>query len=400
MFVVWPESEMPLREEIRLALAACYDEVEELEELEPSEELIWGVTWRVSGAGGAARGEYLVWAESRGDLSDEFLRSALPPVDYEAARNCRWLIGVETRLDVDAPQASFQEQLRFISEVAVPGLVGVYDDNALIMRSGQEVRDLCACPVPPRAGTLYATHAKQAQGAVWLHTHGLLRTGVPDLDLVGLPPECLDDGEEMLHAVVDALLAGMQVGEDGRIELGEGLTLRLASLTEAMPAFPSSVPGGLDDRTGEMADHAGDRMVLLDATRDEPPVDALVRMQRSSTLYKSRDETERQRTLSLARWGTFGQLFAMHRGLDWSFHVKMAYEQPSCGSREHLWFEVLELRPGRVPGRLICEPVDVPHLKSGEQVWHPLDRLTDWLIVTPQGSYDPELAGGLLEDPL
>ena len=44
------------------------------------------------------------------------------------------------------------------------------------------------------------------------------------------------------------------------------------------------------------------------------------------------------------------------------------------------------------------DPVDVPHLRLGQELWQPLERLTDWLIVTPDGSYDPEIAAVLLED--
>jgi hypothetical protein len=30
--------------------------------------------------------------------------------------------------------------------------------------------------------------------------------------------------------------------------------------------------------------------------------------------------------------------------------------------------------------------------------WEPLTRLTDWMIVTPDGTFDPEAAPVLLED--
>ena len=119
----------------------------------------------------------------------------------------------------------------------------------------------------------------------------------------------------------------------------------------------------------------------------------------AGALYKSRHETERQRSLSVSRWGTFGQLYAIHRRADWSFHVKLAYEQSRAGSREHLWFGVVELSPGWIRGRLVNEPLDVPGLEPGSTSWQPLDRLTDWLVITADGrTYDPELAPVLLEE--
>ena len=402
LFVVWPEAEAPLQEEVRLALVAAYGSLDVIEELDAGDDLLWGVTWRVPADGDRPETDYLVWAEPRGDLGDDFLRQALGAgAEYEAAKASRWLIGVETRLNLRCPQASFQQQLQFSREVAVPGLVAVYDDNAVVVRSGHEIHDLCACDVPPRASTLYAIHVVEGTGGLWLHTHGLLRTGLPDLDLLGIPTQLADDAHELLNAIVDALLAGIEPAPSGRLDLGEGLGLRLLPLGDAVGLFPPDIAGGSNDRSGQMADHGGDRLIALDARRDLAPLDTLFQVGAEGTLYKSRGETERQRSLSVSRWGTFGQLFAMNRqGTEWSFHVKLAYDQQAAGTREHLWFEVLGLRPGRVHGRLMNRPVDVPGLRAGQELWQPLERLTDWLIVTPHGNFDPEVAPALLQEPL
>ncbi|NRA96411.1 MAG: DUF4026 domain-containing protein [Planctomycetes bacterium] len=401
LFLVWPEADAPLQEEVRLALQATYGGVQAIDELDAGDDLLWGVTWRIPADDDRPEADYLVWAEPRGDLGDDFLRQALGAgAEYAAAKASRWLIGVEARLSLRRPQASFQDQLRFVREVAVPGLVAVYDDNALIIRSGREIEDLCACDVPPRASTLYAVHVVEGTGGMWLHTHGLLRAGLPDLDLVGIPSQFADDAHELLHAIVDRLLAGDDPEPSGRLELGTGLELRLLPLGDALGLFPPNIAGGSNDRSGDMADHGGDRLIVLDVRRDLTPLDALVQVSGDGTLYKSRGETERQRSLSVSRWGTFGQLFAINRrGTDWSFHVKLAYDQRVPGKREHLWFEVLGLQPGRVHGRLMNHPLDVPDLRAGQELWQPLERLTDWLIVTPHGSFDPEVAPVLLQEP-
>jgi hypothetical protein len=129
------------------------------------------------------------------------------------------------------------------------------------------------------------------------------------------------------------------------------------------------------------------------------PRDAITRMAEDVVLFKTREESDRQRSLSQHRFAVFGQLFALRRGCGWQFHVKLAYERASgnAGS-EYLWFETLALRPGEVLARLLSVPRDVPNLLAGTEAWHPLERMTDWVIVTPEGSFDPENAGVLLED--
>jgi len=400
LFVIWPEAQPPLEEEIRLALTARWPELEQVDELDVGPDLLWGVTWRVPGAGGGST-DHLVWAEPRGDLTDTLLSHGLGRSDeYEAARRCRWLLGIETRLDPARPLSSFQEQLRFASEVAVPGLVALYDDNALVIRSGRAVEDLCRCTVPPRSSTLYAAHEVEgANGKWWLHTHGLLRVGLPDLDFVDLPADTLKDAHEFLHVVVDALLARVERDANGIITIGDGLQLRLLTLDEAMPVVGQGAVGGPGDRQGEMSDHAGDRLVILDPVLDVPPIVQMRASGTDATLFKSLEETRRQQKLSQSRWGTFGQLYAMHRRTgQWRFNVKLAYRQRSRPFHEHLWFEVLGLKPDRIHGRLLNQPIDVPDLRIGQEIWQSLDRMTDWLIVAPDGLYDPEAASVLLEE--
>ena len=157
-----------------------------------------------------------------------------------------------------------------------------------------------------------------------------------------------------------------------------------------MTRVPEKMAGGPRDRTGDLEDHCGDRLVIFDAERDEPPLALLGHLTTNGGLYKSVTETRRLSALSRERWGTFGQLFAMHREDPWRFHVKMACSRDSSRDvREHLWFEVLELKPDQVRCRLISDPLDVPTLATGDELWQPLESLTDWLILTPDGPYDP-----------
>lgn len=396
LYVFWSEPEPPLDEEVRLALESAFPGMTWSEDLEASDEVVWGGAYRFPDV----PSEVMLWAEERGEFSDSLLEEAgLGPLDLEAARRARWLLGVEMFLDPQDLLGSFQFQLRLLAQAAVPGLVAVWDDNALVVRPGRLVRDLSNSLTPPRASTLYAIHSVCGYGGTWLHTHGLTRTGLPELDMVAVPADNLREAYDLVDVVADTLLSGVAPDEDRMLGVGEGLVLRAVSLEEGLPAIPERFVGGSRDRSGEMADHAGDRLLLFDARTDGPPVRLLERFAEAGVVYKSQDETERQGALSRERWSTFGQLFAMHRESSWRFHVKVACPTREGGDkREHLWFEVLEMAPGRVRGRLMNDPLDVPGLKRGQAAWHSLSELTDWLIVTPAGEYDPEAAPALLAD--
>jgi hypothetical protein len=394
LYLFWADPEPPLEEEIRLALQHAWPGVSWAEALEVGGGVLWGSAWRFA----EHDAEVLIWAEDRGTELDDFLNvGALDEASLGQARASRWVLGVETILDGEAAQTGFQFQLRALCSLALPGLPAVHDGNAHVIRSGRSVRELAEAAAAPRASTLYAIHSSAGLGGVWLHTHGLDRAGLPELEMVGVPADDLGEGYDLVDAVVDALLGECTPDETGRISVGEGLSVRLLALDEALAVLPEAHAGGRIDRESRRACQDGNRRVIFDAELNSPPLRVLGRLAAGGVLFKSSAETERLSALSRERWGTFGLLFALHREDPWRFHVKMGWPraQERC-DREHLWLEVLELRPGKVCGRLLSEPADGGGLSSGDVVWRSLEHLTDWVVVTPDGTFDPEDAASLL----
>jgi hypothetical protein len=365
-----------------------------IDELEGGDDLLWGTVYRMEEGGDAH--EFVIWAEARGDISDDFLSEQMPEdPDLPRVLMSRWIIGIETTFQEHLAQECFHRQLAVAQCVAVPGLVGVYDDNAITVIPGRRVQQMAESPIPPRSSALYAIHPVEDAGRFWLHTHGLSRARIPEVDLVDLPAAEVPAGCELLEAVADALLGGQVPDPSGRMEVGHEIAVRALPTPEALRGIPEDAPGGLLDQK----DHPGGRrLVLLDLERSAAPLSVLGGLKDRAVFYKSRAETQRQRQLAVSRFGIFGQLFAIFRTKPWEFLVKLAYPQAhDAGVHEHLWFEVLGLRPGRVQGKLLSEPLSVQDLQLGETAWHSLDRLTDWVIRTPEGSYDPERASVLLD---
>ena len=400
MLIIWPEAESPLQEEVRLALVSQWPESTLVEDLDSHESILWGGVYRLGSSGGDM--DFVLWAEDRGDLGDEFLESQLTnPAELDLARSSQWVVGVECMLPPGDPLQGLHRQLQVIDRVAVPGLCAVYDDNGITVRSGRAVQDMARSPVPPRSTALYGVHAVGDEQGNWIHTHGLSRAGLPDLDLVGVPNELVGVGIDLIQAVTDWMLYAKEAPpNDGMVvELGHALTVRVVPVTQHMESLPLHGPGSREDRDGDLHDHLEGRLLILDATQDSAPLRSLHDMGEQATLFKTRNETNRQRQLAQGRFSLFGQLFAMHRGDSWSFLVKLTYPQCEVPTvNEHLWFTVRGLKPGAIEARLDSEPLDVPDLHPGDVGWHDLERLTDFLVCTPDGTYDPELVPALLDD--
>ncbi len=396
VYAFWPDREPPLEEEVRLALERSFPGTHVIEELDPEGDMVWGHVVRLP----EHEAEFVIWVEERGEMSDDIIQETVPDEDERrAATAARWMVGVETVLDPRQALGDFQTQLRILDAVSIPGLPAVYDDNALVVRSGKHVRELARSNVPPRAATLYAIHEMEGRTGIWLHTHGLVRLGIPEFELMGLSASDVREGYDLIDALVDVIYGGGELDESGVISIGEEMDVRLVSVDEALEVVSGDVRTTRTEHQLEDDEHKGPRVAILAKERNEPPYELLDRLKQDAVLFKSNEESDRQRRLAIERFGVFGQLFAIRRQEGWRFHAKLAFDRESEPAvPEHLWFEIRELRPGALRGVCLNEPLEGLPIHVGDENWYSLEKLTDWIVVAPQGIYDPEAAAVLLAD--
>jgi hypothetical protein len=281
----------------------------------------------------------------------------------------------------------------------VTGLLAVYDDNALVVRAGKQIRELSRSSIPPRPATLYAIHEMEGKSGIWLHTHGLPRLGLPEVELLGLEASDVQEGYDLIDAVVDVVFGGGEPDPDGVVTVGEELEVRLVPLKDAIPVLPAEVVSSRTEHDVEEDDHRDPRLAILSRDRNDTPHEVIERLRNDAVLFKSREETDRQRQLAIERFGVFGQLFAIRRHEGWRFHAKLGFAREGDPRvREHLWFEVRELKPGELRGVCLNEPVEGVKIHEGDEGWFKLEHLTDWLVVAPEGTFDPEAAPILLAE--
>ena len=98
--------------------------------------------------------------------------------------------------------------------------------------------------------------------------------------------------------------------------------------------------------------------------------------------------------LARERLGAFEDYFRRYGGEPaWGFLVKLGYRTDHAASdddREHLWFEVHAIEPGRVEATLLNEPYDVARMKEGDRDSHDLELLTDWTVLCQYGRFAPD----------
>ena len=172
------------------------------------------------------------------------------------------------------------------------------------------------------------------------------------------------------------------------------MEVRLIPFKDALAVLPADVVASRTEHDVEEEDHRDPRIVVL-----------VARPQRHAA-RADRAAAERRGPLQVAR-GDRPPAAARDRALR---GLRPALRDPPAkragGStrssaspakaiprvREHVWFEVRELKPGELRGVCLNEPVDGLPFHEGDEGWFKVDQLTDWLVVSPEGNFDPEAA--------
>jgi uncharacterized protein YegJ (DUF2314 family) len=92
------------------------------------------------------------------------------------------------------------------------------------------------------------------------------------------------------------------------------------------------------------------------------------------------------------------QTYALFRQLSEEFTelkakpiVKLGYpvDGGTPDDLEHMWFEVHALNEKTIDATLVNKPYQVSSLVPGQRRQHPVEFLTDWMLLTPAGSITP-----------
>jgi uncharacterized protein YegJ (DUF2314 family) len=234
---------------------------------------------------------------------------------------------------------------------------------------------------------------------VWMHTHGLNRCGVVEVEVMGAKR----DNAQLFFPVVDSVACRFLDGNVTKpkefIYLGHGIAVTWVPWEDEVENYGSMI-GGKDDRSNH-SDPAG--MIYAYKTPDDYEMGNYVHLSEIASLleenpvfFYSNKETERMSSLAIGRINHFRDKFFEKRD-DFYFYVKLGYEVDEdmveeIGEKEHLWFAVsdIDVEKNEVEGVLLNEPYGIKSLKEGETLKKHFKYITDWLIKSPHGDITPD----------
>lgn len=348
---------------------------------------------------GADAQVYTVWLQPGEPLEHRHLEWAkLGAEEVEAAERSRWTVGVAVRFHTAL--RDFHDQLKVLAAVA-PQQVLALDPGAAWPRSSTWIHDAARCSVPPAPDSLFAVHAvsEDATGTAWLHTHGLLRCGCAELEVIDVPLESVAPMCTLLNAVAGLCIEQGMPGVGRPFAVGAGLEL----VWLPWEARSGRRPLGWE----RDEDHARPSAILFAPRRRllgllqgvQSPLALLPILEADPILYVSHRETERMALVARERLVRFQDLHQRYGATaDWLFLVKLGYpvdDPEQEDDREHLWFEVRSFAGDHVEAVLLNEPVEIAAMREGELGRHSLALLSDWAVACGHGRFDPDTVGDL-----
>ncbi len=292
------------------------------------------------------------------------------------------------------PQKSYHLQLK-LAVAMLPDLMGLVDESAEKLLCPRWVKMAASSYVLPAYDCLYSVQAiNEDKGEVWLHTHGLARCGITELEILNSDTENYNNHYYVISTYAGRLLDKSVAPDEealiGRFSNGDAVAVKGLVWTEALAKYPRIAFGGAKDRQDS---HNGLTSVIFICEDNGllSPVDEYNDLLNDNPLFFiSTEETARMSMLARERFEYMKG--AARQGLG-TVLIKVALPTEHGDTPEHIWFELKELTENGFRAVLKQEPYDVPTMHEGDEGEYTIDDVTDWMLLSEKlGRITPETA--------
>ena len=300
---------------------------------------------------------------------------------------------------------SYHLQLKIIHTI-FPEVLGVLDYSAEKIISGAWLMLAAKGNTPPAPRYIFTTQAVyQSDEDVWLHTHGLNRCGLMELEVLGSTKDTSSNHCHVIEAVAARLIEEPDsFEEDGtmyvaRLSNNQPLMATWLPWEDCMDTIEEGVLGGPADREDE-AGHNGYTGSLFVYTSPKNMEEGLVshlsvydELLADNPMYMmTNKETDRMKALARERVGhmkdafeEFAETVLIKVGLT----IDEEY-QTENNTKEHIWFELQSITDDSFTAELTQEPYMVSGMHAGDVGTYSYDDITDWIVFTEDDRITPD----------
>ena len=312
------------------------------------------------------------------------------------------------------PRKCYHLQLKLIYAM-IPEMVALCDESAERLLNKKWVELAVKSNVLPAPISLYTVQAVYDENEVWLHTHGLCRCNIHEIEILGSNKDDSRTHYDLISNYACRLLdeknptledEGNQNGEE-TIHLGvfyddEPIVATSKKWINALKYYPKDILGGIEDR--EDSHNSKTNILFLYGSEEEfnknylrKPSEFTEKLENNPIFYLSNEETARMSSLARERFSYVERMLReKQNGKDIGIIIKLGLEtidedgNLDSENREHIWFEALSMEGDSFKARLTQEPYNIPNLHEGDEGTYSIDYVSDWRIHTENGVISPE----------
>ena len=308
----------------------------------------------------------------------------------------------------------YYDQLRLI-DAMIPEKLAVLDCPSEKLLSGRWVELAARSSVMPAPRYLFTVQAisgdaEDGTDEMWLHTHGLKRCGLYELEILCSSRERCNDHYHILESLAYRMIEAdpetpVKPGDAvfvAQLDEDTFLVVTAVDWKEALELYPEATIGTPEDR-GDDEVHTEDTCVVMAyASPDDEKARKYTKVQAYDELLQgnpmflvSTPETQRMRMLARERMGFLVKALENSENTVLA-KIGLVTDQKYWGNeleedqREHIWFEVKEASGDKLTAMLTQEPYYVSSMKEGDEGTYSFDDVTDWLVLTKQRRISPD----------
>lgn len=314
-----------------------------------------------------------------------------------ALLNAKTAITLFMKFNEDAKK-SFHLQLK-LSSTLVPDLIGVLDESAEKMLPAKWVKMTAASKVLPSSKDLFNVQAVNGKhNKVWLHTHGLCRCGITELEILDSDSEHFQKHYNLIVTYAMFLLDKKESFDPirngayiGRLINGYPVVVTCVPWVNGILEYKKLKLGGAEDRKN--GHNSKTSIIFLYTSEEDENNCVLSKVSLYNELWGenplfffSDEETNRMKELARERFIYVKEAF---KNKDNAILIKIGLPLKEKGKAEHIWFELLEIKGEKFKAKLTQEPYDIPDIHTGYEAWYTIEDVTDWIIYTKVCAVNP-----------
>ncbi len=299
---------------------------------------------------------------------------------------------------------SYLVQLKVIAAL-LPDMLAVIDYSAQRVYSGIWAKLAASSKVAPSPNYIYSIQAvsDKDEDVVWLHTHGLGRCGKIELEVLDSRKDYCADHAKLLQGMANRLMDGKEEIEEEEAICAAYYQGRTPLMAMWMPWFKAvnfydeKILGGANKREGHEIPSGAVFLYLSHEDYEEGkfvPLSALEdKLHDNIMVMLTVKETERMRSLARERFEYFRKYIEdtnNHGIVKFGLTVDEEYNDDSGDKKEHIWFEILEIKENTMRAKLTQAPYMIKGLSEGDILDLDIDQMTDWLVYTPEFRVSPD----------